>query len=136
MRLISRLTIVRFVVIGLVSILFVTGCDPYQIVSFNNQTSFLIQVDIDSVPLDYQGTPEFYYLPGEFINPGESKSYVTTIWPDRRGGIDSKYPASALNKAGEVIFYRVFTWDELNDMDWTIVITTSESISQSSDNTT
>ena len=136
MWLISRLTIVRFAVIALVSILYVTGCEPYGSVNFDNQTTFSIQVDIKSVPLDYQGTPEFDYLSGDFIKPGESKEYGTHARRGRSVGTRSKYPVSAVNEAGEVIFYRIYTWDELYDMDWTIVITTSENISHSSDNTT
>ena len=118
-----RLSMACFIIIGLVLLLLVSGCDPfYQVITFDNQTSFPIQVDIKSVPLDYQDIPEFNYTPGDFITTGESKKYVTSVQDDRTIGSERKYPVAAVTETGEVIFYRVFTWDELHDMDWTVVI--------------
>ncbi len=117
-----RLLKVCFIVIGLVLILFAAGCDPYQVITFDNQTPFTIQVDIISVPLDYQGTPEFNFPLGDVIKAGESKKYVAPVQDDRTVGAERKYPVEAVTETGEVVFSRVFTWDELHDMNWTIVI--------------
>ena len=35
---------------------------------------------------------------------------------------DTKFPIEAKTKWGEVVYLEEFTWQELDDMDWTIVI--------------
>lgn len=102
------------------------GCDDYQIITFDNQTENPIQVDIKSVPLDYQDTPAFDYPQDDVIQASESKKYVAPVWDDRTIGSERKYPVEAVNIEGEVVFYRVFTWDELRDMGWRIIIETQE----------
>jgi hypothetical protein len=121
-----RLSKVCFIVIGLVLVLFVAGCEFYQEITFDNQTPFPIQVDIKSVPLDYQGTPEFNFPPGDVIQAGESKKFVTPVQDSRTVGAERKYPVVAVAETGEVVFLRVFTWDELHDMGWKVEIVTQK----------
>jgi hypothetical protein len=111
-----------FLFIGLSLVLFVAGCDPYQVITFDNLTSFPIQVDMKSVPLDYQGTPQFNFATGDVIKAGESKKYVAPVQNDRTVGTTRKYPVEAVDERAEVVFSRIFTWDELHDLEWIVVI--------------
>lgn len=123
MYLISRLTTVWFIVIGLALVLFATGCDPYQVVTVENRTSFPIKADIGTEPLDYSGTPRLMWEdPVVVIEAGQSQRFVAPISKGRSVGSERKYPVVAIAETGEVVFYRVFTWDELHDMAWRVVI--------------
>ena len=123
MYFISRLTTVWFVVIGLALVLFITGCDPYQVITFENQTSFPTKADIKSVPPDYFDTPRpNWYVPVKVIEAGEYLRIGSSFRDDRTIGTKRKYPVIAVTEMGEVVFYRIFTWDELHDMTWRVVI--------------
>jgi hypothetical protein len=122
MNLRSGFAAICFLFIGLSLVLFVAGCDPCQVITFDNQTSFPIQVDIKSIPLDYQGTPQFNFPAGDVIKSGESKKYVSPVQNDRMVGTERKYPVEAVDERAEIVFSRVFTWDELHDLEWIVVI--------------
>ena len=127
-----RLSKVCFIVIGLVMVLFAVGCgcplipwgEPYDAVTFENQTPFPIKVDIRSVSLDYSGTPSLTWdAPVVVIEAGRSQDLVAPLQQDDREiGSMYKYAVAAVTETNEVVFSRVFTWDELDDMDWIIVI--------------
>jgi len=123
MHSIFRLSKVCFIVIGLILVLFAAGCDPYQVITVDNQASYPIKVDIRSVDLDYSGTPSLTWdAPAVLIEAGKSQGAVAPIWDDRTVGSMNKYVVIAVTQTNEVVFSRVFTWDELHDMNWTIVI--------------
>ncbi|UCH52015.1 MAG: hypothetical protein JSV54_04565, partial [Chloroflexota bacterium] len=54
--------------------------------------------------------------PGEMSRSGTIDIPPYDIWPDE------KYAIEARTEDGEVVYSQEFTWQELDDMDWTIVI--------------
>ena len=135
MNYLSRFLKVQVIFIVVLIIIFFAGCDTYQSITFYNETSSSIQVDIVSVPLDFQGIPKFTYPSDDIIKPGESKTYITFVRRGRTVGILSKHPVEAITESGEVIFSKTFTWDELRNMGWRVVISHREN-SLGSSNTT
>jgi hypothetical protein len=109
--------------ISLLVLLVASGCESYQKLTINNSTSFSIQVDIRDVSLNYSGTPNFIWdVQSKIIQPGLSLKYIATISKDRSIGIKSKYIVMAINETNEIMFYKIFTWDELHEMGWRVVI--------------
>jgi hypothetical protein len=107
---------------------FAAGCEPYQAITFDNRTSTTVKVYLDRVPLDYTGIPSRTWKdPGDIIGAGESKKFVTWVPDTRRSGLNYKYTIVAVTEQNEIVLSKVFTWDELHDMDWTVVIGGSNS---------
>lgn len=55
--------------------------------------------------------------------PGEITEVITiAINPSNVYTADEKFLIEAKTKRGEVVYSEEFTWQELDDMDWTVVI--------------
>jgi hypothetical protein len=109
--------------ISLLILLLASGCEPYQKVTIDNQTSSPLKVDVRNVSLDYSGTPKFSWKTQvEIIQPGLSQKYIAMISKDRSIGIKNKYTVMAIDETNKVLFFKIFTWNELHDMDWRVVI--------------
>jgi hypothetical protein len=112
-----------FLLASLSLILFISGCEPYQSITFENQISIPIKFDISVVSVDYSGQPNINWnSTHDILNVGETKKYVTSVPDTRRGGINYKYAVVAVSETNEIVFSQIYTWDELNDMDWIIAI--------------
>ena len=117
-----RLSKAWFIIIGLILVLLVAGCEPWLTITIDNRTSFPIQVDIRPVPLDYSDTPSLtWHNDYVVIQPGKSQAF-RAIQNDRYVGSMNKYVVIAVTQTNEVVFSRVFTWDELHDMGWRVEI--------------
>ena len=83
--------------------------DPATWLKVDNQTDQKLVIFIDGYSQGY-------------IQPGRITEIVTraidplNIYPDR------KYLIEAKTEDGEVVYSEKFTWQELDDMDWTTVI--------------
>jgi hypothetical protein len=89
-----------------------TGCwgDPGTFLKIDNQTDQTLVIFIDN-------------LHDADVQPEELKEFPTTnILPENIYPDDKKFLIEAKTKQGEVIYSENFTWQELDDMDWTIVI--------------
>jgi len=118
------LSAVYLLVIGFLFGLFTSGCEPWQAITFENQSLLSVKIDVRTVSLDFVGSPpSFTYDAQEpAIEPGQSRKLGTTVPNARSGGARKKYSVVAVNETNEVVFSRVFTWDELHGADWRVVI--------------
>lgn len=102
------------------------GCWPERgtPISIENRTTVPIIFDYRPVGLDYVGlvTPTVGDFSPRFMLPGSIERYATLIHPNREYGSEEKYIVYALNEAREVVFQHTYTWDELNEMGWKVVI--------------
>lgn len=98
--------------------------DDATAVIVHNDTSVSVKVDILVVPLDNNGTDIFSYQENSMspISPGEDRRILTLIDPERKYGIQGKILVAAVAESEEVVYQRLFTWDELNSMEWRVVI--------------
>lgn len=107
-----------------VASLVVSGCDPSAIIIAINRTSVPVKISNVSVPVDYEGLVKLpnlaYYT--YVVQASEEMKFVTEIYPKRNYGSERKYNYYAVNLSGEVVFQRMFTWDELDSQDWKVVI--------------
>ncbi len=118
-------TVILVVVTGMA--LLSLGCplgDDGTIITLKNQTSIPVKVDISWVTQESTNLPSV--LPYEtnknrILMPGVIDGIGTGIEPQREQGIDFKYYITVITEAGE-LWQKVFTWDELDKMDWTITI--------------
>ena len=113
----------------LLLLFFFMGCtgDPGSYIQIDNRTDQTLVIFIDELQ-------EVDIPPSEVLRFG-----TTTIWPDPNppwGTEDYLYLIEAKTEKGEVVYSDNFTWQELDDMDWTIVIPTLQKVSESSDNAT
>jgi hypothetical protein len=105
------------------------GCwgDPGTFINVNNSTSVKVSFYIQGVNH------------GE-VPPGETKEIGTLeIWPEpnQPGGTeDYKYLIEAKTEQGAILYSKDFTWNELDDMHWKIVILPLGNHSESSGNIT
>jgi hypothetical protein len=111
----KRLSLILLSAILLISLLASSACigDPTVGLSVNNQTDQTVKIFIS-------GLPQVYVLPREI-----KKFETMQIWGDDSppwGDGDFKYLIEAKTEDGEVVYSEEFTWQELDDMDWTIVI--------------
>ena len=127
MNLLSRLFRIFYIVIGLIVALSIIGCEPYQAIIYDNRTSTPVNVHLDLVPLDYTGNPtRTWNDPGDIIEAGESKELITWVPNTKGGGNMYKYTVVAVTEKEKIILSKVFTWDELHDMGWRVVIEAQE----------
>jgi hypothetical protein len=107
------------------------GCDPIIPITYENRTSSPVWIDLDCVSKDFTGwhTPQERITDEGPIPPGESRTFQYMGIPKTReiGEQVGKYAISAIVKegidtVGTVIWQRIFTWTELYDMDWTVII--------------
>jgi hypothetical protein len=91
-----------------------TGCDPGVFLRFENQYDQPVTVFLNEL------------LMGD-VMAGEKESIGTIrIHPSRPDIGPEKYLIEAKTAQGDVVYSKEFTWYELRDMDWTIVIPPSE----------
>ena len=110
-------------IIMLVFAFTIAGCEPYQSLTFENRAATPVNVTIAKVPLDYtENLSGTWDDPNLILKPGELKKTVTDVPDNRRGGIRSKYIVLAVTETNAVVFYKIYTWDELREMEWTVVI--------------
>jgi hypothetical protein len=107
---------------GIFNLMIMTGCPDYITITYENQTSQPIQVDILNISPDSSVTPDLTWDPDYkyTIDVGQSMNFSTGI-PKRRVTI-YKYAIVAVNDLNENVFSKIYTWDELNNLNWTIVI--------------
>jgi len=121
---ISLIRVVIVVVISLTALL-ATGCEYYQAVTYDNQTTSPVKVSLYKVPLDYTIIPRRTWNDtGILLDAGISETYGTQIPENRKYGILYKYAAIAITDTNEIIISKIYTWDELHDANWTVVIAT------------
>ena len=99
--------------------------DPGTGVILENRTSVSVKVDIRKVKLDYTGVPDVepYAKNGNpVVPPGETLEMSTLIYPGREIGSKYKYFVTVITESDTILWQQVFTWDELDAMDWTIII--------------
>jgi hypothetical protein len=111
--------------LGVLLMIFATGCEPYRTLIFENQTSRPIQTHVGVVSLEYSGTPNNITwnigYKDAIVDEGKSKELITSVRTGRT--VTFKYAVVAVNSDNEIVYSKIFTWDELHDMDWKIVIT-------------
>ena len=135
MNLRSRTMVILLIMIVIVFSMFAVGCEPYKGVVFTNNTSFPIQVDAIPISLDYEGKTSLLWSSSVLaIEVGQSQEFLVPIYKGRKAGTLKKYVIIAIDEENEVVFNRIYTWDELNDMNWTVVITPMEGLSEINDN--
>ncbi len=107
------------------------GCDSGPTIAYENHTSSTVWINVDIVAHEFTGP----YTPREEISnngpilPGENGSFVYFEIPMGRevGEQVGKYVISAIVKEGDdtvgtVIWQRIYTWTELDNMGWEVVI--------------
>ena len=111
-------------VAGALLVLFLVGaCDSWQAITFVNHASSRVKVDLRAVPLDYSGTPTLRWDDaGDIIEAGQSKQLLTPVQRSRESRTRLKYTMVAVTEDNEVVLARVFTWDELHDAEWRVII--------------
>jgi len=110
---IMHLALIFVSTIVLISLL--TSCwgDPGTFIKIDNQSNVAISIYI-------QGVNHGEVLPGVTQEIG-----TLEIWPEpnQPGGTeDYQYLIEGKTKNGEVVYSEEFTWQEIDDIDWTIVI--------------
>ena len=118
-----------YLVIILMLISFSNSCKPYRSINVVNQTPFPIQTEMWSVPLDYMGPVTIKWNDTAIvIEPGKSQNFATTVYKDKpKPDIKRKYAMAAVIETNRVIFSRYYTWDELHDTDWKVIIMAQKS---------
>jgi hypothetical protein len=92
---------------------------------YENHTSVPVRIELDIVPLDYElphtPSPDLYW--DGPIEPGQSFSRTYFNIPiNPKAGRRGKYVISAIAEDEVVVWQKVFTWDELNNTGWKVVI--------------
>jgi hypothetical protein len=107
------------------------SCDSGPTITYENRTSSTVWIDVDLVPHEFTGwfTPQEERIDNGPIPPGESRSFVYFDIPmgQELGERYGKYVISAIVKEGDdtvgtVIWQRIYTWTELDDMGWEVII--------------
>lgn len=115
---------IYLLITGLLTILIFSGCDNYQTIIYDNQTKSIIKPFLGVVSRNYSGNPNQEYVdPKVTVEPGQSRKFTEPISRTRDNGDLRKYVVVIKNEKDDIIFSRVFTWDELHDMNWRIIIT-------------
>ena len=120
----TNLSITFFAVIMLSLLgLFAIGCEPYQAITFENKTTVPVKVIEYRVPQEYTGNPTGTWNDpgaGDIIAAGESKKFVTNV-PNTRVTRE-KFVVIAVSEMNGMLFSKIFTWDELHEANWRVVI--------------
>lgn len=111
-------------IVSIIAVLLTASCEPYQVITVENQTSLPIKAEIWDVPLDYTGTPYLSYRDSRRkpVSPGESRKYAARVSRDRILGSQWKYVVVCADETTAIVYSRVFAWDELQDMGWRIEV--------------
>lgn len=97
------------------------GCEPYQVITFENRTTAPVKFIISAFPRDYTGNlTRTWNDPGDTLGAGESKKFVTDV-PNTKVTYE-KFVVIAVSEKDVVVFSRIFTWDELHEANWKVVI--------------
>ena len=124
MKFIMQIIRIGIVVVMSLIILLSICCEPYQAITYYNKTTLPVKVILYEVPLNYTSIPKRTWNdPGNLLDAGESKTLVTDVSSKRAGGIDYKYVAIAVTEKNEIIFSKIYTWDELLEANWRVIIT-------------
>ena len=94
-------------------------------VTVENRTSVPVKMDVWDFDLDYTGTPgaiPYAKLEIPPMLPGEVEKIYTLIPPGRKQGIKQKYLFTAITESDTILLQQFFTWDELDAMNWTLMI--------------
>jgi hypothetical protein len=120
----NRKHLILLLITGLLVILFLSGCDNYQTIIYDNQTQSIIKPFFGKVSKNFYGNPEQEYTdPKIIVEAGQSKRFVEPISETKDNGDLYNYVVVVKNGKDETVFSRMFTWDELYNMDWRIIIT-------------
>jgi hypothetical protein len=114
---------------GVVVLLFNTGCEPYRSLTFENQTSYPIQVNVFPRSLNSSDIPSFTWDSNNkeiIVDVEQSKKFVSTVRDEKEAKYNVKYAIVAINDKNEVVFSKFFTWNELYEMDWKVIIKTQQ----------
>jgi hypothetical protein len=110
-------------VIALVSLL-TSGCLRFSQLTYKNEIASPPKVVEYMVPLNYADIPKRTWNDaGDLVNAGSSLTLSTDISAKRSNGINYKYVVIAVTEAKGTVFSKFYTWDELNDAKWTVIIT-------------
>jgi hypothetical protein len=113
MRYMAKRRQILLAILSVISLLFLlmsSGCDPVKWFRVDNQTDQTVSIYITGV---YQND----------VASGEIRRIGTLQIPPKPGlPPHSPYLVEAKTKDGKVVYSKEFTWQELDDMDWTIVI--------------
>ncbi len=97
--------------------------EHWQPIVYKNETSSPVTIDLSVVPLNYNDTPTLSWNgSGVVIGVGEAKEYLTPVSDSKKSSTRQKYTVIAVTETNDVVFSKIFTWDELHDMGWTVVI--------------
>ena len=121
------------IVIILLILLIITtaGCDNGPTITYENRTPYSVYIKLEIIQNDFSG----WHEPSkEITNEGPIESGKTEVFmyfeiPVERelGEHIGKYAISAIVKdtpdsSGEVIYQKIFTWTELDEIGWEVVI--------------
>lgn len=114
---------IAIIVLGML----VSGCaDSFRPVTFENSSSLPVTVGLEAVTLEYTGPYVFRYtnIKRKVVLAGESstRSYSGPKYFDEDFGSQFKYLVTAQDDDLNFVYYRLFTWTELNDAGWHVVI--------------
>lgn len=107
-----------------------SGCigDRGVRVTFENRTETTIWINLDGVPKDFTGA---FQLDPKIenkgpVDAGKSRSFLYfSIPPDKELGEQAgNYVITALTSEKAAVYQRIFTWTELSNMGWTVVVET------------
>jgi hypothetical protein len=134
MRLKCHSRIAWLVGIVFVFVGFSMACErPFQVITFKNDTLSAIQADAVPVQKDWDGKAIFKWRSSVLsIEPSQTQAFVTSVSPARDS---TKYLIQAVNQNNELVFSKIYTWDELHDSGWRVVITATIEDAVPSENT-
>jgi hypothetical protein len=112
------------VILGFLVAFLAAGCDPWQAITYVNQMPEEVKVALRGVPMDYAAIPTLRWAdPGDILEAGQSKRMLTSVSTARNERL--KYTVVAVTETNEIVLARIFTWDELHDSGWKVIITPS-----------
>jgi hypothetical protein len=131
MKMSKRIFLLACLLVIAMVLLLAVGCDPVLPITYENRTSSTLWIDVDCVPHEFTGpyTPQEKIWDLGPIPPGESRTFEYMGIPlDRELGEHiGKYVISAIVKEGDdtvgtVIWQRIYTWTELDNIGWKVII--------------
>ena len=110
--------------------LFCIGCDGGPKITYRNDTQSTLWIDLDGVSKSFTGwhKPRIEITDRGPILPGQSRGFDYIEVPmEKEMGKRVKYAITAIAKdsaedEGLAVWQRIFTWTELDALDWKIVI--------------
>lgn len=103
--------------------LFLIGCEStYRTITYINETPVPVKVAISRAPPGYLIPKRLWDYAGDIINPGESKTLLTNVSKGKITYMDVDWAATAVAPNGTMLLSKLYTWDELNSLNFTIVI--------------